>query len=399
MTRAYAEAKERGLVVSRGPIGTFVSAPAVDFAPSMDLSMNMPPAPEKPDLPALLQKGLAEVLTRNNADLLMTYQPGGGSRADRMAGCRWVTPMFGPLEASSVVVCPGAQSALAALMLVLTRPGDTILCESLVYPGLMTVARRLGRRVLAVAADEDGMRPDALGGACEVQSASVLYLNPTIQNPGARTMPTRRRRQLAKLAQRRRLRIIEDDPYWLFESQPPEPIACFAPESTYYISTLSKCLTPGLRTAYVRLPDGQDEVDFLDALRSFSLMASPLPNALATQWVHDGSARHLLDQVRSEAWARHDLASAILGMAASNSGRGIHLWHTLPSPWTAQEMARAALAQGLSVTPSAAFVSGASAPTAVRLSLGAVRDRARLEDALLRFKKLLESPPHLSAAL
>ena len=393
VTRAYAEAKERGLVESRGPSGTFVSSPAVDFAPRMDLSMNMPPAPEKSDLPALLRKGLADVLARNNADLLMTYHPGGGSRADRMAGCRWLAPMFGPLEVSRVVVCPGAQSALAALMLVLTRAGGTILCEPFVYPGLMTVARHLGRRVLAVATDEDGMRPDALNEACETQDASVLYLNPTIQNPGARTMPSKRRRQLAKLAQRKGLRIIEDDPYWLFESQPPEPIACFAPASTYYLSTLSKCLTPGLRTAYVRLPDGQGEEDFLDALRSFSLMASPLPNALATQWVHDGSARHLVEQVRAEAWARHDLASAILGLAASDSGRGIHLWHTLPSPWTAPELARAALAQGLSLTPSAAFAAGASAPNAVRLSLGAVRERARLEDALRRFKALLERAP------
>jgi hypothetical protein len=93
------------------------------------------------------------------------------------------------------------------------------------------------------------------------------------------------------------------------------------------------------------------------------------------------------------------IAKVTMKPMVRNSGRGIHLWHTLPSPWTAQEMARAALAQGLSVTPSEAFVSGASAPNAVRLSLGAVRDRARLEDALLRFKKLLESPPHLNAAL
>lgn len=393
VTRAYAEAKERGLVESRGPSGTFVSAPAVDFAPSVDLSMNMPPAPEKSDLPALLQRGLSEVLARNSADLLMTYQPGGGSRADRMAGCRWLTPMFGPVDVSRVVVCPGAQSALAALVLVLTQPGGAILCEPLVYPGLITVAEHLGRRLIPVPTDEDGMRPDALEEACDVHGASVLYLNPTIQNPVASTMPTARRRQLAKLCRRKSLRIIEDDPYWLFESQPPEPMASFAPASTYYLSTLSKCLTPGLRTAYVRLADEQDEAGFLGALRSFALMASPLPTALATQWVHDGSARHLFEQVRAEAWARHELASRVLGLPTVESGRGIHLWHALPERWTAPELARAALAEGLSVTPSAAFALAHSPPNAVRLSLGAVRGRARLEDALRRLKALLEREP------
>lgn len=393
VTRAYAEAKERGLVESRGPSGTFVSAPAVDFAPRIDLSMNMPPAPEGSNLFALLQKGLGEVLARNNADLLMTYQPGGGSRADRMAGCRWLAPMFGPIDVSRVVVCPGAQAALAALVLVLTRPGEALLAEPLVYPGLISATERLGRRVIAVATDEHGMRPDALEQACSAQGATVLYLNPTIQNPVARTMPVARRRQLAKVAQRKGLRIIEDDPYWLFEANPPEPIASLAPASTYYVSTLSKCLTPGLRTAYVRLPDGQDEADFLDALRAFALMASPLPTALATQWVHDGSAKHLLEQVRAETWARHDLASGILGMPPGEAGRGIHVWHTLPARWTAPELARAALAEGLSVTPSALFAVGTEAPNAVRLSLGAVRGRARLADALTRLKTLLARDP------
>ncbi|WP_198086873.1 PLP-dependent aminotransferase family protein [Variovorax sp. E3] len=398
VTRAYAEAKERGLVESRGPSGTFVSAPVVDFAPRIDLSMNMPPSPEGPGLFPLLQKGLAEVLARSNPDLLMTYHPGGGSRADRMAGSRWLAPMFGPLDVSRIAVCPGAQSALAALVLSLTRPGEAILAEPVVYPGLISVAERLSRRVAAVPADEHGMRPDALEQACDAQdaqSATVLYLNPTIQNPVARTMPATRRRQLAKVAQRKGLRIIEDDPYWLFEAeaQAPEPLACLAPASTYYLSTLSKCLTPGLRTAYVLLPSAHDEANFLDALRSFALMASPLPTALATQWVHDGSARHLLEQVRAEAWARHDMASAILGVPVRESGRGIHIWHALPARWTAPELARAALAEGLSVTPSAAFAIGGEPPNAVRLSLGAVRGRAQLADALSRLKLLLEREP------
>jgi len=74
--------------------------------------------------------------------------------------------------------------------------------------------------------------------------------------------------------------------------------------------------------------------------------------------VHDGSARHLLEQVRAQTWARHDLASGVLGVSAKASGRGIHIWHPLPARWTAPELARAALAEGLSLTSSAAFAAG-----------------------------------------
>ncbi len=95
------------------------------------------------------------------------------------------------------------------------------------------------------------------------QQTGLVYLNPTLQNPTAITMPEHRRKALARIAQRCRLRIIEDDPYWLLADAPPPPIATFAPEQTHYIATLSKCLTPGLRVAFVRLRDPQERERFL----------------------------------------------------------------------------------------------------------------------------------------
>jgi DNA-binding transcriptional MocR family regulator len=390
VTRAYAEAKARGLVESRGPVGTFVASPSVDFTPMADLSMNMPPSPGQSDLRALLKQGLSHVMARTDADLLMTYHSSGGSRADRAAGSRWLGAMFGRVDPARVVVCPGAQAALAALILVLTRPGEAILAEPLVYPGLLAAAETLDRRIVVVARDEHGMRPDALEQACRAHSATLVYLNPTVQNPTTHTMPAKRRRALAQVAVARGLRLIEDDPYWPFDEQAPEPVACAAPARTYYVSTLSKCLTPGLRTAYVLLPDEMSQPRFLEALRSFALMASPLPTALATQWVHDGSAAQLLERVRAEAWVRYDLAAEILGAPARTSARGIHFWHTLPPHWTSQAFARAARAEGLAVTSSEAFCAAAAdPPNAIRLSLGGIRERSRLADALRQMNGLL----------
>lgn len=68
------------------------------------------------------------------------------------------------------------------------------------------------------------------------------------------------------------VRIVEDDPYWLLADAPPLPIATFAPEQVYYISTLSKCPTPGLRVAFVLLRDPHEGERFLVAPRSFARM-------------------------------------------------------------------------------------------------------------------------------
>src|SRR2546427_12762556 len=111
--------------------------------------------------------------------------------------------------------------------------------------------------------------PERLEQACRQHRPGLVYLNPTLQNPTAITLAEDRRQEIASIAKRCHVRIVEDDPYWLLADAPPPPIARFAPEQVYYISTLSKCLTPGLRVAFVLLPDPHERQRFLVALRSF----------------------------------------------------------------------------------------------------------------------------------
>ncbi|OON63398.1 GntR family transcriptional regulator [Massilia sp. KIM] len=392
VTRAYDEARRRHLLEGRGARGTYVAAPKVELAPVLDLSMNTPPPPEGVDFGDLLRQGLSQVLLRADNELLMTYHLGGGGAADRAAGARWLEAMFGRVDPEHVVVCPGAQAALAALVLSLSEPGDTILAEPLVYPGLRAAATQFGRRLQAVETDAHGMLPEALERAA-LSGARLLYLNPTLQNPTGATMPAQRRREIAALASRLGLRIIEDDPYWLFEDNAPAPLASHAPANAYYVSTLSKCLTPGLRVAFVLAPGAAERSRFLAALRSFALMPAPLTAALATQWIFDGDAARLLDGVRKEAQARQDLAQGLLAGRDQPARRGLHIWLPLPAYWSATELARAAAAEGLAVTPAAGFSAQPPAPNAIRISLGSVTERKRLAGGLRRLSQLLARKP------
>ena len=400
VTRAYDEARRRHLLEGRGARGTYVAAPKVELAPILDLSMNTPPPPDGVDFGDLLRQGLAQVLMRADAPLLMTYHLGGGSDADRQAGAHWLAPMFGPLEAAQVLVCPGAQAAIAALILALTEPGDVILAEPASYPGLRAAAAQFGRRILAVQADRQGMVPEMLEQACREHRPALVYLNPTLQNPTAITMSEGRRKQLASVARRCQVRIGEDDPYWLLADAPPPPIAAFAPQQVYYISTLSKCLTPGLRVAFVLMRDPHERQRFLVALRSFALMATPVTAALATQWILDGSAGQLMDGVRKEARLRHRMARDILAGRYSGAGDGLHVWLELPGYWTSAQLARAADSEGIAVTPAQAFATGSESVNAIRISLGSIKNRGRLHAGLQRLSHLLARlPESFSAAV
>ncbi|MEM5277626.1 PLP-dependent aminotransferase family protein [Cupriavidus taiwanensis] len=391
VTRAYNEARRRQLIEARGALGTFIAAPRAELARVVDMSMNVPP-PAGVDFQDLLRRGLNQVLLRSDPHLLMTYQLGGGSASDRSAGALWLAPIFGQVDAARLVVCPGAQAALAAVILSRTRPGEAIVTEPLAYPGIRAAAAQLGRRVVVAPCDADGMLPDALAAA-RARGATLAYLNPTAQNPTTHTMPASRRAEIASAANRCDIALLEDDPYWLLTPSAPPPLATFAPERTCYVATLSKALTPGLRTAYVLLPEGSGGDDLLAALRAFALMAAPMTAALATQWIHDGSAMQLLDGIRTEALARCALASRWLSGIGQLPPSAIHVWHRLPAQWSAQQLTRAALAEDLRVTPSDAFWDGAGAPNAIRISLGGVADRAQLAHALRRLAALLERGP------
>ena len=400
VTRAYDEARRRNLLEGRGARGTYVAAPKVELTSVLDLSMNTPPPPDGVDFDDMLKQGLSQVLMQADNELLMAYHLGGGSDSDRTAGARWLEPMFGHLDPRQILVCPGAQAAIAASILALTEPGDVILAEPASYPGLRAAATQFGRQVVAVKADKHGMVPAMLEEACRQHKAGLVYLNPTLQNPTAITIPERRRKELADIAKRCDVRIVEDDPYWLLADAPPSPIATFAPEQVVYISTLSKCLTPGLRVAFVLLRDPKEHERFLAALRSFTLMVAPLTAALATQWILDGSANRLLEGIRNEARLRHRMARDILAGRYSGVGDGLHVWLELPAYWNSSQLARAADREGIAVTPAEAFATGSETVNAIRISMGSIKDRGRLQAGLQRLSQLLaRRPESFSAAV
>lgn len=394
VTRAYAEGRRRQVLDAVTGRGSFVAArPDKDAAP-LDLAMILPPRPRGLALGDLIRRGLDDVLLRSDPDLLMSYHPGAGLEGEKAAGAAWLQPMLGEIAPGRMAVAAGAQPALAAILSILAGPGDTVLCEALTYPGLIAAARALRLDLVGVAMNADGIDPEALDQAARRTGARIVCLIPTMQNPTAATMPAAVRDRLAAVIRRRGLTLIEDDPYAALMPKPLRAIAALAPECSWHVSTLSKCLTPGLRTAFVAAPDEQAAVRLAAALRAFTQSAAPLMVALAAHWIRNGAAAALLAAVRAEAEARQALARRILPPGGIAHHAGLHVWQALPPHWDRKGLITAARALGLGLMPADAFaVDPATAPDAVRLALGAIADRARLKAALATLAALMAKSP------
>src|SRR3546814_17524777 len=71
----------------------------------------------------------------------------------------------------------------------------------------------LGLRLDGLARDADGPLPDAFEAACRTHDVKAAYLCPNQHNPPSLTMPEARRPELAPLARRSELALIEDEPF------------------------------------------------------------------------------------------------------------------------------------------------------------------------------------------
>lgn len=369
VTRAYAQARREGMIEGAVGRGTYVLSRTPDEAGPIDLSMNQPPPPKGESLSRRLQETISDILQSADIATLMAYHAGAGSPGQRAAGASWLAPMMGPVDQELIVIAAGAQAALAAVQSVVARPGDTVIVEALTYPGVKAAAATLGLRLVPCPVDRDGLVLADLERLCTVERPAAIYLVPTMQNPAAATTPVAHRQEIARIARDCGAWIVEDDPYTRLTETPPPAVASFAPERTFHIATLSKCLTPGLRTAYVACPSSDAASQVREALRATTLMPPPLMTAVATRWIRDGAAQALMKGVRREAGERRAMAQELLPQALGPAD-GIHVWLPLPAERSMAGFRQAAQDRGLSVVTADAFAVGDTYERGVRISLG-----------------------------
>jgi DNA-binding transcriptional MocR family regulator len=394
VTRGYAEAERRGLVRGEVGRGTYVRPPAFEPLPAAaagltDLATNaLLPHAHAGELTATL----AALVSRTSPEHLFNYQPHGGRVEHRAVAAAWVARLGVPADGSNTILTSGAQHAMAVALATLTAPGDVVLCEAVTYSGMRSLAHHLHVGVHAVPMDDEGLIPDALEDAALETGARVLYCMPTVQNPTARVMSRRRRQDLVRAATRVNLQIVEDDVYgYLVEQR--QPLCALAPERTFYLTSLSKCLVPGLRIGVLRTPPGWiDRVT--GAVFATTVMGTPLDAAAAAAWIDDGTVDRVMAWKRQEIKARQQLARAALGAHVTGSAESQHAWLQLPPRWPAEDFAREARQRGVIVTAGREFaVARHESPNAVRICLGPPSERQSLKRALDTLADIVNDTP------
>jgi DNA-binding transcriptional MocR family regulator len=398
VTRAYGEARRRGLLEARVGQGTFVSettARAAHDLPapvSIDLSMNLPPQPVEANLDLRIAQGLAHIRSAAGFSAFLSYSRPGGNADEREVAASWLRPRVPRASPERIVIFPGSQAIIFNALLALTSPGDVVVTEALTFPGVRAAAARLNVRLVGVAMDGEGARPDALDEAIRKHRPKAVYLVPTQQNPTTATMGPVRRKAIADIIRKRGSMLIEDDVYGPLDPQ-VSPIANLIPERTYFAASIAKCIAPALRVAYLLAPDPSTEQKMRGGLQATMQMPPSLMVALLTHWLRSGVANDIIKAIRNEAAARQQLATRFLkGIAFAARPASHHLWMPLPKHLDGPDLLAHLRRNGLAVVGEEAFAVNDAAPRGLRVSLGAARNRAELSQALHVLSQAVNAP-------
>jgi DNA-binding transcriptional MocR family regulator len=394
VTRAYEEAQRRGLVAGEVGRGTFIQAQRApdhtgpqEESGLINLSTNslMPLAHA-----AELADHLATAVPRSASLSVLDYQPAAGAPRNRSAGATWIARTGLDVSADRVLVTGGGQHGILITLLTLTKPGDEILVEEFTYSNLRKLAVQLHLRLRPVRMDQQGLLPDALDVACRA-GGKFLYTIPTLQNPTSSVMSDARRRDIAAVARKHGVLVIEDDVYAYLMPE-VAPLTKYLPvDQAVYITSLSKSIAPGIRIGYVVAPSKL--VEPLTAWISKTLINAPPAMAeMASTLITDGTAVRIVDWKRKEVAARQDVVSRVLaGLRFQTHAYSPHVWLYLPDSWETQTLVSQARQRGVRVNGAENFAADPEIPLrAVRLCLGPPHSRVVLEDALRRLVRIFE---------
>ncbi|MGQ3378081.1 aminotransferase-like domain-containing protein [Priestia endophytica] len=397
ISKAFKVCELKGLLSATVGSGTFVSYDAVsnaylleDTKPNHLIEMGATLPDDASYEPLLLQ--LKSMLQETDYEKWFGYGRAGESLWQKDAAVKLIRRGGFETTVDHILFANGGQNAIAATLASLCQPGDRIGVDQHTYPGLKTVAAMLNVQIVPIKSGNNGMSPTAFEYACKNDNIKGLYLIPDYHNPTTCSMSIENRKAIADISKKYNQFIIEDASYHLLNEKPLPALASFAPEQVIYIASLSKSIAPGLRLAYVTVPNQYKE-SLSRALYNLNISVSPLLAELTARIIVSNQFEILIKSHQEQTIKRNQVVNRYLAdYTCLGAETGIFRWLLLPGEIKGTEFEKLAANQGVQVYAAERFVVGNSCPErAVRVSVCAPETIEELERGLAILERLLKT--------
>ena len=335
-----------------------------------------------PNIEGLPLEFLAEMssrLLRDRGASILQYGSGQGSDELREMIVEVMRPDGIRGHADDVVVTTGSQQALDLISQIFINPGDVVLAEAPSYVGALGTFRAYQANVVHVSMDAEGLIPEELErviDAIEAEGKPVkfLYTIPNFHNPGGVCLSAERRPRIAEICQRRRVLVVEDNPYGLlgFDGDPIPAIQSINPDGVVYLGSFSKTFAPGYRVGWALAPTAVAARLILaneNALLCPSTFAQLSINEYLRTYDWYQQVKEYREMYRERGRAMQAALEEYMPMCSWNSPEGgFYTWVKLPEGLDAQAMLPRAVTNLVAYVSGTAFYADGQGRDHMRLS-------------------------------
>lgn len=258
----------------------------------------------------------------------------------------------------SILIVSGALQALKLITTGILKRGSTVFLESPSYlRSINLFPQEMSIREIPMEAD--GLSIKALFQQKFPKNSSVLFLNPTFQNPTSTSMEVDQRKQLLEKCQFYQLPIIEDDIFrdlWI-DAPPPAPLKALDKNGqVLYIGSFSKTIAAGLRIGWLAGPEAVIK-RLSDVRMQTDYGSSYLSQVLVKELLASGLYEKHLQKVRSRLKEKRDELLRLLSLHLSDvatwskpSG-GFFIWVNFKKKINMPTLFKQCLAENVVINP------------------------------------------------
>jgi GntR family transcriptional regulator / MocR family aminotransferase len=342
MVRAYEELDAQGWIEMRPSQGTFTSKAIPEIVPrrfsARDEKQNVypqqtgytfkqnthlrNPAPatrhingfhDGPDVRLIpldeLGRAYKSVLLRNTNFKYMSYVDIAGVQFFRNVLSEYLNSSRGVQTSfENIMITRGTQQALYLLSKVLFSKGDNIIVGDTNYYYADHTFVDAGVNLTRVKVDDHGIDVDAIEKICKRKKIKALYITSHHHYPTTVTLIASRRIKLLSLAEKYGFIIIEDDYDYDFHylSSPILPLVSGDTKGmVIYVGTLSKCISPAIRTGYILAP--KNLIDELCRVRQIlDTQGDPILELALAELFREGTIKRHMKKVLHTYHGRRD---------------------------------------------------------------------------------------------
>ena len=342
---------------------------------------------------------IAEIITGEGRSQYF-YSPYKGDKFLRQKLVSFLSTKGIKASTGQIQILTETNQALDFLVMLLVKPGDTVIMEEPVSPDAYRAMELAEAVIRTVPMDENGIKCDVLESLVEKYNPRFIFVNSSFHDPTGAILSVERRKKIVEISNKYRVPVIEEDAAseLVYRGEKLPPLKAFDTlDNVIYIYSFSLTFVPGLSLAFVVADKAL--IRSMSYLVSVRMVATDwMSQKLVARYLADGTYYGVLEDFREDYGHKQEITcnkldeikAAGIDIDYMRPRGGVYIWCRLPMGIDCKDFISKAYNRGVALLPGYVFYpfkNGGRSHVRINYSF---ETEERLEKGLDVFREVLE---------